>query len=79
MVDKNGRAFIDATTTSPSVSAKDAGCPNGNWRVIVGDVVFHDYSFTITQGNQTLFTCTGTFGTEGSSDVQSSSPTCTEG
>jgi hypothetical protein len=53
---KNGRAFIDATTESPSVSAKDAGCPNGNWDVIVGDVVFHDYSFTITQGDQTLFT-----------------------
>jgi hypothetical protein len=78
VVDKNGRAFIDATTTSPSVGAKAAGCPNGNWRVIVGDVVFHDYSFTITQGNQTLFTCTGSFGTEGSSDGDSDSPTCTE-
>jgi hypothetical protein len=78
IVDKNGRAFIDATTTSPSVSPKDAGCPNGNWHVIVGDVIFHDYSFTITQGNQTLFTCTGTFGSAGSTDGQSNTPTCTE-
>jgi hypothetical protein len=27
VVDKNGRAFIDATTESPSVSAKDPGRP----------------------------------------------------
>ena len=76
VVDKNGRAFIDATTNSPSVSAKDAGCPNGNWTVIVGDVVFNSYSFTITQGNTTLFTCTGSF-PGGSSNNQSSTPTCT--
>ena len=76
-VDKNGRAFIDATTTSPSVTPQQAGCPNGNWRVVVGDVVFHDYTFTITQGNQTLFTCSGSFGSAGSSNNQSNTPTCT--
>ena len=75
VVDKNGRASIDATTSSPSVSPKDAGCPNGNWKVIVGDVIFHDYTFTITQGNQTLFTCSGTF-TGGSNDGNSNEPTC---
>ncbi len=47
--------------------------------MIVGDVVFHDYSFTITQGDQTLFTCTGSFGSAGSTDSQSNTPTCTEG
>jgi hypothetical protein len=76
VVDKNGRASIDATTTSPSVNPKDAGCPNGKWTVIVGDVVFNSYTFTITQGQQTLFTCTGTF-SGGSSNNQSNTPSCT--
>ncbi|SRR6266536_2757046 len=74
-VDKNGRAFIDATTNSPSVGAKAAGCPNGNWTVTVGDVIFYTYSFTITQGNQTLFTCTGSF--VGGSTNNSNTPSCT--
>ena len=76
VVDKNGRASIDATTTLPSVSARDAGCPNGKWTVTVGDVIFNSYSFTITQGQQTLFTCTGSF-PGGSEDNDSSTPSCT--
>jgi hypothetical protein len=75
-VDKNGRAFIDATTDSPSVSAKAAGCPNGNWTVTVGDVIFYTYSFTITQGTQTLFTCVGSF-EGGSTNNESNTPSCT--
>jgi hypothetical protein len=78
VVDKNGRASIDATTSLPSVGARAAGCPNGNWTVTVGDVIFYSYTFTITQGNQTLFTCTGSFGTAGSTNGQSNTPTCTE-
>jgi len=78
-VDKNGRAIVDVTTDSPSVSPKDAGCPNGNWHVIVGDVIFFNYTLTISQGNQTLFTCTGSFGSGGSTNGASNTPTCTEG
>jgi hypothetical protein len=75
-VDMNGRATIDATTDLPSVGAKAAGCPNGNWTVTVGDVIFYTYSFTITQGTVTLFTCTGSFGTGGSTDGDSQAPSC---
>jgi len=28
---KNGRASVDVSTATPTVSAKAAGCPNNNW------------------------------------------------
>jgi hypothetical protein len=76
-VDKNGRAVVDVFTDPVSVGAKEAGCPNGNWKVVVGDVIFTTYTLTITQGNTTLYVCEGTFGSGGSTNGATSTPTCT--
>jgi hypothetical protein len=74
---KNGRANIDVSTDVPSISAKAAGCPNGNWRVIVGDVEFTSYTLTISQGGQLVVTCSGTFENAPSDNGQTDTPTCT--
>ncbi len=74
---KNGRASIDLSTDVPSISAKDAGCPNGNWKVIVGDVEFTSYTLTISQGGQLVVTCSGTFENAPSDNGQTDTPTCT--
>src|ERR671926_1889856 len=29
---KNGRAGVDVTTAQPTITPKQAGCPNNNWR-----------------------------------------------
>jgi hypothetical protein len=73
---KNGRAAVDVLTATPTVSAKDAGCPNNHWVVIVNDVEFTTYTLLIKQGNQTLFTCTGSFTPSPSTNGQTSTPTC---
>jgi hypothetical protein len=40
---KNGRASVNVSTATPTVSAKDAGCPNNSWIVTVADVQFTTY------------------------------------
>lgn len=77
MQDKNGRAVIDVFAVIGAISPRDAGCPNGNWRVIVGDVEFGDYTLTITQGNQVVVSCTGSFLPGPSVNGETSTPTCT--
>ena len=72
---KNGRASIDVTTAQPTVTAKQAGCPNNNWTVTVADVTFTTYTLTISQGGTTLFTCSGSFSSP-SQNGQTSTPTC---
>jgi hypothetical protein len=72
---KNGRASVDVRSATPTVSAKDAGCPNNNWIVTVADVTFTTYTLTISQGGVTLFSCSGSF-SPSSSNGQSSTPTC---
>jgi hypothetical protein len=74
---KNGRAGIDVSTDVPTIGAKAAGCPNGNWRVIVGDVEFTSYTLTISQGGQLVVTCSGTFENAPSDNGQTDTPTCT--
>lgn len=74
---KNGRASIDVATAVPTISPKAAGCPNGNWTVIVGDVEFTSYTLTIKQGGQLVVTCSGTFENAPSDNGQSDTPTCT--
>jgi hypothetical protein len=74
---KNGRAAIDVRTDVPTIGAKAAGCPNGNWRVIVGDVEFTGYTLTISQGGQLVVTCEGSFTPSPSTNGQTSTPTCT--
>jgi hypothetical protein len=71
----NGRQTIDVTTNTPTVTPKQAGCPNKNWQTSISDVIFTTYTLTIRQGNVTLFTCNGSF-SGGSSDGETSTPIC---
>jgi hypothetical protein len=73
---KNGRATIDVTTNTPTVTPQQAGCPNKNWQTSISDVIFSSYTLTISQGGTVLFTCSGSFGGGGSSNGDSSTPTC---
>jgi hypothetical protein len=73
---KNGRASIDVTTATPTVTPKQAGCPNNHWIVIIDDVEFTTYTLTISQGNVILFTCNGSFDPSPSVDGQTSTPAC---
>ncbi len=74
---KNGRASIDVTTATPTVTPKDAGCPNNNWTVTFSDVKFTTYTLTISQGGVTLFACSGSFArVGGSNDGDTSTPIC---
>jgi hypothetical protein len=68
---------IDVSTETPEIGAKAAGCPNGNWDVIVGDVEFTSYTLTISQGGVLVVTCVGSFSPSPSTNGQSSTPTCT--
>src|SRR6266568_4886657 len=34
---KNGRALVDVTTDTPTVTPQQAGCPNKNWRTSISD------------------------------------------
>lgn len=72
----NGRQTIDVTTATPTVTPKQAGCPNKNWQTSITDVLFTSYTLTIKQGNTTLFRCTGGFPNPGSNDGDTSTPTC---
>ena len=56
---KNGRARF-TTTTDPveAPTAREAGCPNPNWRTRVASVTFSNVVLTISQGGELLFTCT---------------------
>ncbi|HYZ77953.1 MAG TPA: hypothetical protein VE596_11330 [Gaiellaceae bacterium] len=73
---KNGRASVDVTTATPTVTPKQAGCPNNNWRVTIADVTFTTYTLTISQGGVTLFSCSGSFSPSPSQNGQTSAPTC---
>ena len=72
---KNGRANLNVTTATPTVTPQQAGCPNKNWQTSISDVIFSDYTLTISQGGVTLFTCSGSF-PGGSQNGQTSTPTC---
>ncbi len=55
---KNGRAKFTVTTNAPTApSAKEAGCPNGNWTTRIVAVTFSNVVLTISQGGELLFTC----------------------
>jgi len=73
---KNGRAVVDVTTNTPTVTAKEAGCPNKNWRTSISDVLFSSYTLEISQGGTVLFTCNGSFPAPGSNDGDTSTPSC---
>jgi hypothetical protein len=73
---KNGRAVVDVTTNTPTVTPQQAGCPNKNWRTSISDVLFTSYTLTISQGGVVLFTCSGSFPAPGSNDGDTSAPGC---
>ena len=55
---KNGRARFTVTTDPVKApTAREAGCPNPNWRTRVVAVVFRNVTMTISQGDDLLFTC----------------------
>jgi hypothetical protein len=72
---KNGRANVDVKSATPTVSPKDAGCPNNSWIVHVADVTFTTYTLTISQAGVTLFSCSGSF-SPSSQTGQTNTPTC---
>jgi hypothetical protein len=72
---KNGRASLNVTTATPTVTPQQAGCPNKNWQTSISDVIFSTYTLTISQGGTTLFTCQGSF-SGGSSNGDTNSPAC---
>ena len=54
---KNGNVCFNVTTAGPpEVSAREAGCPNGNWTAQVADVQFIGFTVTVEQGGQTVLT-----------------------
>jgi hypothetical protein len=47
--DKNGNVTFTATTTAPTITPQQAGCPNKNWTASYTDVVFFTASVEIAQ------------------------------
>jgi hypothetical protein len=51
---KNGNVTACATTPGPTVSAKQAGCPNDNWTARIDDVEFESATITVRQGGRVV-------------------------
>ena len=52
--DKNGNVTYCVSTNELTVTATEAGCPNGNWNATVTDVEFTNVVVTATQGTRTI-------------------------
>ena len=49
---KNGTVNFSLTTAAPATpSARDAGCPNGNWTVQITDIAFTSFTVQVFQPN----------------------------
>ena len=72
---KNGRADLNVTTATPTVTPQQAGCPNKNWQTSISDVIFTTYTLRISQGGTVLFNCSGSF-SGGSKNGDTSTPSC---
>jgi|SRR5438876_9152782 len=60
--DKNGNVTIRLTTTAPTITPQQAGCPNKNWTASYSDVVFFTATVTIAQPSSGFSsTCTANF------------------
>ena len=56
---KNGNLNFSTTSPSsqPTATAEQAGCPNPNWTTTLASATVTSITLTISQGGQTLFTC----------------------
>ena len=56
---KNGNLSFNVTSPSsqPTATAQQAGCPNPNWTTTLASATVTSITLTISQGGQTLFTC----------------------
>jgi len=61
--DKNGNVTITLTTTAPTITPQQAGCPNNHWRASYTDVVFMNVTtVSIDQASSGFsFSCTANF------------------
>ena len=56
---KNGNLTFSVTSPNnpPTATAQQAGCPNPNWTTTLASATVTSITLTISQGGQTLFTC----------------------
>jgi hypothetical protein len=67
--DKNGNVKITLTTTAPTITALQAGCPNKNWSASYTDVVFFTATVSIAQASTSFsFSCAANFPSTGTTN-----------
>ena len=59
---KNGNVFVSLTTgVPPTPTPAEAGAPNDQWNVVLGDVTFSSATITVVQGGVIVLQQTFTF------------------
>ena len=49
---KNGTLTACLTTANPTITSKEAGCPNNTWTASITDVEFETVTITVVQGGK---------------------------